>query len=95
MIKRGKTMNNWVREGRRWQTRGYDIIARFRKSRRQIAKDYGLNNVGIVIDNSGRHAYNVVICKDGTAELLEPQSDTWVTPGESKMYSFKKGLILL
>ena len=61
----------------------------------QVARDYGLNNVGMVIDNSAGHAYNVVIFKDGTAELLEPQSDRWITPGESKMYSFEKGIIIL
>jgi len=168
-------MNKWVRSGRLWQTRGYNLISEFRKSQRrkkakkqthpkginlrdtdkalstlegyntrdwqrihldnkywtctkvefqriletntinekqyvldqfdcdnfafnlkaQVAKEYGLNNVGMVIDNSGGHAYNVVIFRDGTAELLEPQSDRWIIPGESKMYSFKKGIILL
>ena len=168
-------MNRWVREGMRWQSRGYNLINDFRKSQRrrqtqkktrplrmtlqdtdtalrtlkgyntkkwqrihldnkywtctkpefqkiletntinekqyvldqfdcdnfafnlkaQVAKDYNLNNVGMVIDNSGGHAYNVVIFRDGTAELLEPQTDRWVTPGESRMYSFKRGIILL
>ena len=168
-------MNKWVRQGFKWQSRGYDLISEFRRAQRrrsarkhtppieinlkgtdealktlegfdpknwqrihldnkywtctkpefqkiletntinekqyvldqfdcdnfafnlkaQIAKDYNLNNVGMVIDNSGGHAYNVVIFRDGTAELLEPQTDKWVTPGESRMYSFKRGIILL
>ena len=61
----------------------------------QVAMNYNLNNVGLVIDNSGGHAYNIVVFNDGTAELFEPQTDRWITPGESKMYSFKKGIIIL
>ena len=61
----------------------------------QVAMNYNLNNVGMVIDNSGGHAYNVVVFNNGTAELFEPQSDRWIKPGESKMYSFEKGVIIL
>ena len=61
----------------------------------QVAMNHNLNNVGMVIDNSGGHAYNVVIFNDLTAALFEPQTDRWITPGESKMYSFKKGLVIL
>jgi hypothetical protein len=61
----------------------------------QVAANYNLNNVGMVIDNSGGHAYNIVVFTNGTAELFEPQTDRWITPGESEMYSFKKGIILI
>lgn len=61
----------------------------------QVAFQYNLNNVGMVIDNSGGHAYNIVVFNNGTAQLFEPQSDRWITPGESKMYSFKKGVIII
>ena len=61
----------------------------------QVALNHNLNNVGLVIDNSGGHAYNVIVFNDGTAELFEPQTDRWITPGESKMYSFKKGIVIL
>ena len=168
-------MNKWTRQGFRWQARGFNLIAEFRRTQRrkrarkhalpmgmnlkgtdealktldgfdskdwqrihldnkywtctkpefqkileantlnekqyvldqfdcdnfafnlkaQVARDYGLNNVGMIIDNSAGHAYNVVIFKDGSAELLEPQSDRWITPGESDMYSFKRGVIIL
>ena len=30
----------------------------------QVAMNYNLNNVGLVIDNSGGHAYNIVIFND-------------------------------
>lgn len=61
----------------------------------QVALNHGLNNVGLVIDNSGGHAYNVIIFNDGSAALFEPQTDKYVTPGQSKMYTFKKGIIIL
>ena len=61
----------------------------------QVALNHGLNNVGLVIDNSGGHAYNVIIFNDGTAALFEPQTDKYVTPGQSEMYSFERGIIIL
>ena len=61
----------------------------------QVALQFNLNNVGMVIDHSGGHAYCVVIFSNGEAELFEPQNDRWVSPGESKSYSFKKGIIII
>lgn len=61
----------------------------------QVALQFNLNNVGMVIDHSGRHAYSVVIFSNGTAELFEPQNDKWVTPGESKAYTFKEGIVII
>lgn len=45
---------------------------------------YGVNGVGVVVDWSANpaHAYNVVVAADGTVRFVEPQSDTWYTPGE-------------
>ena len=60
----------------------------------QVAMNYNLNNVGLVIDHSGGHAYNVVVFQDGSAELFEPQNDRWISPGESKQYSFKRGIVI-
>jgi hypothetical protein len=59
-----------------------------------VAKNWGLNNVGMVIDNSAHHAYNVVVFSDGTAAIFEPQTDQWPKIGKG-MYSFKKGVIIL
>ena len=61
----------------------------------QVGLNHNLNNVGLVLDHSGGHAYNVVIFDDGTAELFEPQTDRWITPGESAAYSFTAGIIIL
>ena len=59
----------------------------------------GINTVGLVIDYSGGHAYNVVAFTDSPAELYEPQSDRWVKPNESKskteMYKLASGYIIL
>ena len=61
----------------------------------QVAMNHNLNNVGIVIDNSGGHAYNVVVFRDGTAKLFEPQTDAWVEPGSAPLYKFDKGIIII
>ena len=53
---------------------------------------YNVNAVGFVIDHSAGHAYNLVIFGDGTASLLEPQSDRFVAVGEE--ISFLKGIPL-
>jgi len=56
---------------------------------------WGLNNVGVVIDTTGGHAYNIIIFDDGSWELFEPQSGRFVKPGEHKMYTFKRGQVIL
>tara|TARA_R110000824_G_scaffold148727_9_gene318616 strand:+ start:402 stop:869 length:468 start_codon:yes stop_codon:yes gene_type:complete len=62
----------------------------------RMDRKFHLNNVGLVIDYSGGHAYNCVVFADGTAELFEPQTDKFVTSkiGSGK-YICKDGLIIL
>ena len=59
----------------------------------------GINTVGLVIDYSGGHAYNVVAFTDSPAKLYEPQSDRWVEPNASKsrneVYKLTNGYIIL
>jgi len=45
----------------------------------RMDRKFNLNNVGLVVDYSGSHAYNCVVFSDGTAELFEPQSDSFKT----------------
>ena len=61
----------------------------------QVAMQYKLNNVGMVIDHSGGHAYNVIVFSNGKAELFEPQNDRWITPGENKSHLFKRGIVII
>ena len=61
----------------------------------QVATDFGLNNVGLVIDNSGGHAYNIVVFSNGEVELFEPQNDSFPEKGSHQSYAFKEGIILL
>lgn len=59
-----------------------------------FSRKYRINGLGTVITYAGTpHAFNVVVFADGTAELFEPQSDTFVTPGESSMYDITDGVI--
>lgn len=55
---------------------------------------YGINSVGLVIDNSGKHAYNIIVFSDKTAKIFEPQSDKWIEPGEG-LYLMEEGTIIL
>jgi len=62
----------------------------------RMDRKFHLNNVGLVIDYSGGHAYNCVIFADGTAELFEPQTDKFVTSRiGTGQYVCKDGLIIL
>ena len=54
-----------------------------------VDKRFGLNNVGLVIDYSGGHAYNIIVFSDGTSKIFEPQSDSWPTMGRG-MYAFNR-----
>ena len=56
---------------------------------------FGLNNVGLVIDDSSGHAYNIVIFKDGSIHIFEPQSDSWPDIGDAPLYKLQRGLILI
>ena len=55
----------------------------------------GINAVGLVIDYSGGHAYNLVVFSDVAPELFEPQNDSWRKKGQSKMYTLTSGYIIL
>ena len=56
----------------------------------------GINSIGIVVDHSGGHAYNVVIFKNGEVGFWEPQSDRWVEIGEvGSLYELSWGIIIL
>ena len=59
-----------------------------------VARRFGINSVGIVIDWSGGHAYNIIAFSDGSMKLFEPQSDRWPTLG-TKNYKFEKGEIII
>jgi len=43
----------------------------------RMDRRFHLNNVGLVIDYAGGHAYNVIVFSDGSATLFEPQSDSF------------------
>ena len=60
----------------------------------RIGRQFGINAVGVVIDSSSEHAYNLVVFLDGTAKIFEPQSDEWPDLG-SDYYKFESGLVLI
>ena len=60
----------------------------------RVARKFGVNSIGLVVDYSGGHAYNLMVFSDGTWAIFEPQSDNWPTIG-SGMYKFETGYILL
>ena len=54
----------------------------------------GINSVGLVLDVSSAHAYNLVVFSNGDFGWLEPQTDQWVQLG-SGLYTLSSGLVLL
>tara|TARA_Y100000310_G_scaffold341791_1_gene442167 strand:+ start:12381 stop:12851 length:471 start_codon:yes stop_codon:yes gene_type:complete len=60
-----------------------------------MALIFGVNSIGVVIDDSGGHAYNVVLLSNGSVKFFEPQTDKWLEVGEGQKYELKAGLILL
>lgn len=58
---------------------------------------FHINNVGLVIDYRGGHAYNLVIFPDGKIMLVEPQNDNvfcW-TKRPEKLYPLQGATVLL
>ena len=57
---------------------------------------FHLNNVGLVVDYSGGHAYNCVVFSDGTAELFEPQGDRFPVMNKTRgLYRCESGFIVI
>ena len=59
-----------------------------------VDKRFGLNGVGLVIDYSGGHAYNIVVFQDGSVKIFEPQSDRWPKVGRGQ-YKFQNGSVII
>ena len=45
---------------------------------KQVFAHNGVNSVGVVIDASWRHAYNIIMFTDGERALFEPQDDKFI-----------------
>jgi hypothetical protein len=54
----------------------------------------GINSVGLVLDVSSAHAYNLVVFSDGGFGWLEPQNDHWVQLG-SGLYTLTEGSVMM
>jgi len=62
----------------------------------RMDRKFHLNNVGLVLDYSGGHAYNCVVFSDGTAELFEPQNDSFKTDQlGTGLYKCESGFIVI
>jgi len=56
---------------------------------------YGVTTIGLVIDWSGGHAYNMIVFDDGTVKLFEPQNDNFVEPGSKDRFAFKRVRVII
>ena len=66
----------------------------------RVARMFGINTVGIVLDYSSGHAYNLVVVKDDQGArwmLYEPQSDELFTYEQrnQSLYSMKQYVLLM
>ena len=60
----------------------------------RMAELFGINSVGIMIDWSSKHAYNILILDDGSVHAFEPQAGLWARLG-SDNYQCKDGVLIL
>ena len=83
-----KEFEDWIQwdwtNGKKFIAEQYDCDNFAFSFKARCDRKIGINSVGLVIDYSGGHAYNVVCFTDAPAELYEPQSDRWVKPNDSK-----------
>jgi len=75
-----------------------DKFAMYFKSR--MAIDFGINAIGVVLDYSSEHAYNLIIVKDQQGVkwyLYEPQNDNIFTydQRDQNFYAMKQYVLLL
>jgi hypothetical protein len=75
-----------------------DKFSMYFKSR--VAIDFGINSVGVVLDYSAEHAYNLVILKEGDGirwYLYEPQNDNLFTydQRDKNMYAMQSYYLIL
>jgi len=85
---------DWTDE-KKYVTEQYDCDNFAFNFKARVARKFGLNSVGLVIDYSGGHAYNLIVFSDGTWKIFEPQSDNFpYTIGEG-LYKFEEGFILI
>jgi len=61
------------------------------------ADQWGVNQVGIVLDYKSGHAYNIVVFPDGKVMLLEPQSDNLFCWKEhaSQFYNLEGAVVII
>jgi len=58
-------------------------------------REYGITTIGLVIDWSGGHAYNMFVYEDGSVELYEPQNDNFVEPGSADRFAFERVRVII
>ena len=63
-----------------YQTQRYDCEDFAGSFMFDVRRDYGISTVGVVVDWSAAHAYNIVIFHDQTIGYYDPQDDTYVDP---------------
>ena len=98
-----KEFEDWIQwdwtNGKKFIAEQYDCDNFAFSFKARCDRKIGINSVGLVIDYSGGHAYNVVCFTDAPAELYEPQSDRWVKPNDSKskteFYKLTNGYIII
>lgn len=53
-----------------------------------VQAKHGVTSIGLVLDWSGSHAYNIFVYNDGSVKLFEPQDDRFIDPDSDDKYAF-------
>jgi len=94
-----KDFQDWIEwdwtNGKKYIAEEYDCDNFAFSFKARCDRKIGINAVGLVIDYSGGHAYNLVVFSDVAPELFEPQNDSWKKKGQSKMFTLTNGYVIL
>ena len=86
---------DWV-DSKKYQRETFDCENFAIAFKSHVDWQFGLNQVGIVIDYAAGHGYNLVIFPDGRVMLLEPQNDQlFVWANRAAQYVLKSAFVLI
>lgn len=61
----------------------------------QAGMMYGVNTVGVVIDWSSAHSYNVIVYDDDSYEFYEPQTDETFKHADNGMHKLENWVVVI
>jgi hypothetical protein len=91
-----RSISSWERTNRHdYEKAEYDCENFALSFMSSAQREFGVTTIGLVIDWSGTHAYNMLVYEDGSVELFEPQNDNIVEPGDADRFAFERVRVII